>query len=75
MTLDEIKTAVDNNQSVYWMTEEYRVGRYPSDQNVTESRYPSVEYFISDPYGVRLDLTWSDGITLHGNESDFKTTE
>ena len=75
MTLDEIKFAVDNKECVYWKSKEYQVCRYSPDQNVTENNYPAVEYFIHhQDGGTHLDLTWSDGITLHGNECDFTTT-
>lgn len=65
--LDQIKTAVDADKIVYWKTKEYIVCKdLPAGS--TEP-----EYFIRHTGGQRVDLTWSDDVTLHGDENDFTT--
>ncbi len=67
VNLDQIKAAVDADKFVYWKTKEYIVCKdFPA-----ESTEP--EYFIRHTGGQRIDLTWSDAVTLHGNENDFTT--
>ena len=67
VNLDQIKAAVDDDQVVYWKTKEYIVYKdIPAGS--TEP-----EYFIRHTGGQRIDLTWSDNVTLHGEENDFTT--
>jgi len=59
MTLDEIKTAVDAGKTVHWSNNGYRVVK-TGDQ-----------YLIKHTTGNAIGLTWLDGVTLNGKESDF----
>jgi len=63
MNLQEIKTAVNSGKKVYWINEAYEVRK---DDNK--------EYFIfCVANGYSIGLTWKDGVTLNGKESDFFT--
>lgn len=61
MTLEEIKAAVDAGKKVHWANAGYEV-RKSADG----------EYFIifTSNQSV-IGLTWSDGITMNGDEKDF----
>lgn len=61
MTLDEIKTAVDNGQNVYWATENYRIIRDKFNQYLIHSQCN--DYYIG--------LTWRDGVTMNGEPDQF----
>lgn len=60
MTLQEIKQAIADNKSVFWMNENYQVKR------------GSHHYLIMCQSGQSaLMLTKLDGVTLNGAEKDF----
>jgi hypothetical protein len=61
MTLEEIKTAVDNGESVYWATENYRIIKDKLNQYLIHSQ--SNDYYIG--------LTWRDGVTMNGDPEQF----
>jgi len=63
MTLTEIKTTIANGQKVYWSTFSYQVVKDSNDHYLIVCR--STSYNIA--------LTWLDGTTLNGKESDFFT--
>ena len=63
MTLQEIKTSIENGQRVYRYNESYQVIKDNKDQ-----------YFIEFiPSNQFIGLTWLDGITLNGEEEHFMT--
>ena len=59
MTIQEIKQAVDNGQTVYWSNGSYTVIKSNDD------------YLIRCSNGSCIGLTWADGTTLNGREKDF----
>ena len=61
MTLEEIKTAVRAGKTVHWMNEGYIV---------TVNKY---DYWLIVwlPKQNAIGLTWFDGVTLNGKESEF----
>jgi hypothetical protein len=61
MTLQEIKTAIDNKKEVRWNNDNYHVIK----DNIGQ-------YLIicQSNYSV-IGLTYNDGITLNGEEKDF----
>jgi hypothetical protein len=61
MTLEEIKTNVNNGINVYWKNKGYKVIKDKYNQ------YLIVYY----PNNHAIGLTWNDGITMNGNEEDF----
>jgi hypothetical protein len=61
MTLDEIKKAVDAGKTVHWSNVGYVV--------VGNGRGDYVIKFLGN--GHCVGLTWMDGVTMNGNESDF----
>ena len=63
MTLREIKAAVDKGQPVYWSSLLYQVTKDPKDQY----------HIICKQNNFAIGLTWTDGTTLNGKESDFFT--
>jgi hypothetical protein len=63
MTLQEIKTAVDNGTTVYWKNSGYKVVKDSIGQYM-------VEY---EQNGHCTGLTHKDGVTLIYNEADFYT--
>lgn len=64
MTLDEIKQAVDAGKIVHWSNDGYTV------EKCGDSIY---NYYIVWGHGKGhcIGLTWLDGITLNGQESEF----
>lgn len=62
MTLDEIKQAVDAGKVVHWSNCNYQVVKSPNE-----------EYLIQwgRGQGHFIGLTWKDGKTLNGLESEF----
>lgn len=68
MTLDEVKTAVQAGECVCWKNTAYRVIL----DNIGQ-------YLIVYRFGRRdqncIGLTWRDGVTLNGAESDFFVAE
>lgn len=61
MTLDEIKTAVDAGQKVYWFNRGYEVKKDSLGQYLIK--------FI--PNGHCIGLTHLDGVTLNGEPDEF----
>lgn len=62
MTLEEIKTAVNEGKTVHWSNEGYTV--------ITDKRG---QYLIKHINGSAIGLTWMDGKTLNGDEDQFYT--
>ncbi len=61
MTLQEIKDAIDAGKVVHWVSSLYEI---------TKDCYS--KYHICCPVsGACIGLTWKDGTTLNGDESDF----
>lgn len=61
MTLQEIKTAVMNGKTVHWANTSYVVICDKHNQ-----------WLIHCPSnGYTIGLTWEDGVTMNGKESDF----
>jgi hypothetical protein len=61
MTLNEIKKAVNSGINVYWKNKGYRV-------LMNEFQQYLIVYY---PNNYAIGLTFTDGITLNGNEEDF----
>lgn len=61
MTLDEIKTAIDAGQKVYWYNRGYQVIKDSIGQYLIK--------FI--PNGHCIGLTGQDGVTLNGEPDEF----
>lgn len=59
MTLHQIKEAVNNGRPVYWGSLGYQVVKIKE------------EWYIRHTGGHMICLTWSDGVTLNGEESQF----
>ena len=60
LTLEQIKTAVDNNKTVHWANNGYIVKR--SNKG---------DYYIQHHSGNYIGLTWQDGVTLNGKPEEF----
>lgn len=60
MTLQEIKNAIDQGLKVHWSHDGYQVVK-------AGDRY-LIKYLDNDSC---ISLTWSDNVTLNGNESQF----
>jgi len=61
MTLNEIKTAVEEGHSVHWVNDGYKVIKDKIGQFLV----------IFEPNQHCIGLTWRDGVTLNGKESEF----
>jgi hypothetical protein len=61
MTLSEIKNAVDAGLTVHWSNGLYRVLKDKVGQYL----------ILCDQNDYCIGLTWKDGVTLNGKESDF----
>lgn len=61
MTLNEIKYAVEKGRSVHWANDGYSVIKDKHGQYLV----------IFERNQSAIGLTWQDGITLNGKESDF----
>lgn len=61
MTLEEIKTAVDNGQTVYWCNALY---------TVTKDRHDAY-IIVCSSNGYTIGLTHRDGLTLNGEPNEF----
>ena len=62
MNAEQIKQAVDQGKAVHWKNDGYIVTKATKGD----------DYYINFiPTGGIIGLTWMDGITLNGNESDF----
>ena len=59
MTLQEIKTAVNQGKNVYWKNKGYKVVKGDFNQ-----------YLIVYEQSA-IGLTWRDGVTLNAEEKDF----
>lgn len=64
MTLDQIKDTVRKGHSVYWKNARYDVVNPTGDQWL-------IRFSASDYSESFIGLTWSDGVTLNGEESEF----
>ena len=62
MTLQEIKTAIEEGKRVFWSTLAYQVIKDSVGQ-----------YLIDCSTGYCIGLTWLDGTTLNGEEEEFFT--
>ena len=60
MTLEEIKSAIENGRKVYFKNERYEVIKDSIGQ-----------YLITCGGGSAIGLTWQDGVTMNGMERDF----
>jgi hypothetical protein len=63
MTLDEIKAAIDSGKRVHWASTNYSVIRDNLGQYL----------IICSSNNYCIGLTWRDGKTLNGKESEFFT--
>jgi hypothetical protein len=61
MTLQAIKTAINQGKRVFWKSEGYRVIKDSIDQYMIKCIYN----------GHCIGLTWRDGTTMNGKEEDF----
>lgn len=61
MTVEEIKTAVDNGKTVHCLNGAYEVIKDKKNQYLIKC--------ISN--GHCIGLTWTDNVTLNGQEKDF----
>ena len=61
MTLNQIKSAVEAGKSVHWANDGYKVIKDKIGQFLV----------IFEPNQSCIGLTWKDGVTLNGKESDF----
>ena len=62
MQLSEIKQAIKDGKKVFWSTTAYEVIKDAKGQ-----------YLIKHGNGHCIGLTWSDGVTMNGKESEFFT--
>ncbi|MCP3681801.1 MAG: hypothetical protein GY861_03840 [bacterium] len=61
MTLTQIKTAIEEGKKVHWGNSAYEVIKDGID-----------EYLIMCSHNENcIGLTWKDGVTLNGKESEF----
>lgn len=65
MNLEEIKQAVDSGKTVHWASDLYVVVHDSAGQWLIECT----------ANGSCIGLTWADGVTLNGNESQFYIKE
>ena len=68
MTLEEIKTAVLAGKTVHWVNSGYEVIRHIFKDTPDG-------WYILHWYGSCVGLTYKDGVTLNGKESDFYIKE
>ena len=61
MTLEEIKSAVENGKSVYWATTSYKVVKDNIGQWLV----------VCNLNDYCFGLTWQDGNTLNGKPEEF----
>lgn len=61
MTLEQIKTAVEDGHTVYWGSKPYRVIKDSLGQ----------WFIVCDINGHMIGLTWADGKKLNGKEEEF----
>lgn len=65
MNLQQIKTAINNNQTVHWSNNGYTVKR-SNNQGCNQG-----DYYIHHTSGSCIGLTWADGTTLNGKPEEF----
>jgi hypothetical protein len=63
MTLQEIKTAINQGKQVFWKSQGYQVIKDSINQYLIKCIYN----------GHCIGLTWTDGVTMNGEEADFFT--
>lgn len=63
MTLDQIKQAIDQGQKVYWSNTSYEVIKDKIGQYLIKYK----------PNNYCIGLTWTDEVTLNGQEDEFFT--
>jgi len=61
MTLEKIKEAVTSGKTVHWCNDGYSVMRDSAGRWLIVYRFK----------GHCIGLTWRDGVTLNGEESEF----
>ena len=61
MTLQEIKTAINEGKQVFWKSVGYQVIKDSINQYLIKCNYN--DYCIG--------LTWKDAVTMNGEEEDF----
>jgi len=61
MTLDQIKSAVDQGRKVYWKNSAYEVIKDTLGQYLIMCKMSQ----------AAIGLTWRDGVTLNGKPEDF----
>lgn len=61
MTLEQIKTSIDQGKKVYWKNLAYDVIKDKIGQYL----------IVCNLNNYTIGLTWLDGITMNGEESDF----
>ena len=64
MTLQEIKQAVKEGKTVHWVNSRYTVKGKDLDN-----------LMIACDNGSAIGLTWLDGVTLNGKESEFYVSQ
>jgi len=73
MTLDEIKAAVDAGKSVHWVNRGYIVIGFTCEK--TGQRDYLIGWDHGGPRAHYIGLTWQDGVTMNGKESEFYIAE
>lgn len=68
MQLNEIRNAVKSGRTVHWSNSSYRV-------TCSTAADGSENWLIKHDNGHAIGLTWLDGVTLNGKESEFFTVE
>ena len=61
MNLEEIKASVESGQTVHWASQAYRIIKDDVGQWLIQC----------DINGHCIGLTWRDGVTMNGKESQF----
>ena len=61
MNLQEIKTALKNNQRVFWSNTSYEVIKDNIGQYL-------IKCHLNNTF---IGLTWQDNVTMNGDEKDF----
>jgi len=64
MTLNEIKTAIDEGKKVFWSNTAYRVIKDSIGQYL-------IGYNIGGRNENYIGLTWRDGVTVNGKPEEF----
>lgn len=61
MTVEEIKQAVNSGKKVYWTSKDYEIVHNKYDKWL----------IVCTLNKHAISLTWQDGVTLNGDESEF----